>query len=438
MIQREVVMKRIGFFLFMLTVTLSVGLASGASEQQNQQQTLTVSYYDWQLTETPTGDIIRRQLAKYEKTHPGVKIELQAVPTAQRGDKLMAMVLGGMAPDIVHINEADIARFVPMGSLEVLDGYLEKTPDLKGELVPAMNAMSTFDGKLYGIPRFASINTLIYNADHFRQAGLDPDRPPKSWDEFVEYGRKLTRDTNDDSQIDRWGAGILGAKTGSVGFRYWWALWSAGGQILSPDNSKSMLGTQASIDALQFYTDLALKYEIVPPGVAEVDYTALVNDFIAEKTSMICDGPWQIARIREENPNIELRAAAMPAKDGFTSATTGGGGFLGISATSKHKEAAWDVIQFLSNAESHWQYVSEGSFLPTRKDTSAKLRTDGDALLGEFGETLQYSKLTPAIPEMTQINLLLAEEIQFILIGQKNAAQAARSLDERVNALLNQ
>ncbi len=418
------------------TQTSSPSTTSSPSPSEPIQEPVTIQYYDWQLTESPTGDIIRKQLDAYMAEHTNVKIEMQAVPTKERGEKLMTMIMGGMTPDVVHINEADLARVVPMSALESLNSHLDSTVDLKNALIPAMVDMATFNGNVYAVPHFASINTLVYNAKHFKDAGLDPDNPPKTFDEFVDIAKKLTRDSNGDGQIDRWGVGLMGAKTTSISFRYWWALWGSGGDILSDDLSKSLLSSPESVEAIAFYTDLVLKHDVVPPGATDVDYTALVNDFIAEKTSMICDGPWQISKINSENPNIELRAAPMPSKPGITSATTGGGGFLAMASISKSKDVAWDLIQYLSNADNHWTYCNEGSFLPCRSDTGKKIKAEGNPLMGEFSDTLAYSRLTPNVEEMSQINTLLAEEIQFVLIKEKTPQEAAESLSARVDELL--
>lgn len=400
-------------------------------------ETITISYYDWQLTESPAGDIIRKQLARYEELHPNVKIELQAVPTAERNDKFMAMVLGGAAPDIVHLNEGGMATFMPMNCLEPLNTYLEADADLREQLIPAMVDMASLDGTVFAIPHFASTHALLYNADHFRAAGLDPDNPPTTWAELLDTAKKLTLDTNGDGKIDQWGMGIMGAKVVSINYRYWWLLWGAGGDILNEAQTESLLGSEASEKAIAFYTDLYLKHKVVPPGVTDVDYTTVINDFTAGKTSMTVDGPWQLASIREGNPDMDLRAAVLPVmEEGYPKATTGGGGFLGVSKTSAHKDIAWDIIAFLSNAENQWEYASEGSFLPCRKDVNDRVLKEGDPLMGQFAQALEFTRLTPAVPQMSGIANLLAEEIQYVLIGEKTPHEAAESLGERATALL--
>ena len=152
---------------------------------------------------------------------------------------------------------------------------------------------------------------------------------------------------------------------------------------------------------------------------------------------MTVDGPWQVASIREGNPDMDLRAAVLPPmEEGYPKATTGGGGFLGVSSQSENKEIAWDIVRFLSSAENQWEYANEGSFLPCRKDVSERVMTEGDPLMGEFTKALEYTRLTPAIPQMTGISNLLAEELQFVFIGEKTPHEAAQSLGERATALL--
>lgn len=424
-------MKRI------LCVCLCICLAMSLAPLALADETITISYYDWQLTESPAGDIIRRQLKRYEELHPNVKIELQAVPTADRNDKFMAMVLGGAAPDIVHLNEGGMATFMPMNCLEPLNDYIAADADLSGQLIGAMVDMASLDGTVYAVPHFASTHALLYNADSFREAGLDPDKPPQTWDELLDYARQLTVDRDSDGQIDQWGMGIMGAKVASINFRYWWLLWGAGGEILNEDMTASLLDSEASEKAIAFYTDLYLKEKVVPPGVTDVDYTTVINDFTAGKTAMTVDGPWQIASIREGNPDMDLRAAVLPPmEEGYPMATTGGGGFLGVSATSEHKDIAWDIIRFLSSAECQWEYASEGSFLPCRQDVSDRVMAEGDPLMGEFSQALAYTRLTPSIPQMAGIGDLLAEELQFVFIGEKTPHEAAQSLGKRATALL--
>lgn len=425
-------MKKWLSILFMVCVFCSV-----FSIQIFGASVTTLQYYDWQLTEEPAGTIIRQAIKDFEAENPNIKVNVLPVPTAQRSDKLATMIFGGQAPDISHVTEVDLARLVNMRALVGLDGYLAKTPDLSKQLIPSMVNMAKYKKKVYGIPRFASINTLMYNKQHFIDAGLDPNKPPVTWAEFLQYAKKLTRDTNNDGKIDRWGFALLGAKTLSLPNRYLSWLWSTGGDILNKSQNKCTLNSKGSIAAIKFYTDLSLVHHVTPPGPADFDYAAMTASFIQEKTSMMVDGPWILGRITAENPSIKVGVGAMPSQTGKFIFMNGGGGFLTIAAQSKNREAAWKLIQFLSNAKNQWDYDTGASALPTRLDLVERMQKSGSPIMGQFSDLCKYVRTAPQIPQMPQIFSLFAEEVQFVLIGQKSAEEAGQNLAKRVDELLN-
>ena len=395
-----------------------------------------ISYYDWQLTEEPSGTIIRQIIADFEKENPNIKVSLQPVPTAQRIDKLVTLIMGNQAPDVAHISAQDYSKVVGMKAIMGLDGYLAKDAQLKANIIPSMAALVNFSGVQYGIPRFATVNGLMYNGAHFRDAGLDPARSPKEWPEFIADAKKLTRDSSGSGKVDRWAYSLLGAKNLSLHNRYWPWVWSAGGDILNPAMDKVVLDTPEAVAAMKMYTDLDRVYKVVPPGVLDVDYPASTNSFIQGKTSMMCDGPWVLASLKQQNPTLELKIAAMPAAPGHQATMLGGGTGLSIAAQSRNPDSAWKLIQYLSNAENYWKYSSGGSNLPTRVDTAAKMAREGSAEMGAFAGLLSQTKALPPIPQFSQIGTLLAEEVQFVFLGQKTAEEASRSLTDRANALL--
>jgi multiple sugar transport system substrate-binding protein len=395
---------------------------------------VTLNYYDYQLTE-PEAPTIEAALSQFE-TANNVTIVRQSVPTAQRGDKLMTLILGGQAPDVGVVVDADLGRFTKANALAPLDAYLKQNADLSSKLMSSLIGVGTINGHVVAIPRFGSVNALVYNATLFKEAGLDPNKPPKTWAEFLDVAKKLTRDVNGDGKIERYGYGLLGAKTLSLHNRYWSWLWNAGGEILTPDNKHSLLGAPAAVEAMKFYTDMALVYKITPSNVLDVDYNALMADFINEKTAMICDGPWQFPRIAKEDPKAELKVAAMPVKTaGMKPYNLGGGGFFSIMSTSKNKDMSWKLVAFMTNVKNNWDYVQQG-FLPVRTDTLDMMNQKGTREMKEMAAQVPNGKGIPMIPELPQIGNLLAEEVQFVLLGQKTAADASASLSKRVDDLL--
>src|SRR5690606_27371568 len=114
--------------------------------------------------------------------------------------------------------------------------------------------------------------------------------------------------------------------------------------------------------------------------------------------------------ITAQDPTFDVRVAAIPAAPGHKSVALGGGTGLTISSQSRHPEAAWKLIQYLSNAENYWKYCSGGSNLPTRADTVARMNREGNPIMGAFASLLNQTKPLPGIPQFGQIGSLLAEE----------------------------
>src|SRR5699024_6979751 len=125
---------------------------------------------------------------------------------------------------------------------------------------PALMANGTLESKVWGIPFQRSTIVMYYNKELFKDAGLDPDVAPKTWDEMVEVASKLRTD-------DRYGLMIP-----STGYPYWMFQALAlqnGQQLMNEDGTEVYLNTPASVEALAFFRDLAEKHDVSPKGTIE-------------------------------------------------------------------------------------------------------------------------------------------------------------------------
>ena len=124
----------------------------------------------------------------------------------------------------------------------------------------AWNALK-FDGKYYGIPIGVFPIGLFYNKDLFQKAGLDPAKPPTNKSQFIEYGKKLTKDTNGNGKIDQWGTMEVNWYN-LVGWIWESFMVQNGGSLLDKDNTKATFDSKAGIEALNLYVDFVRKYKI--------------------------------------------------------------------------------------------------------------------------------------------------------------------------------
>src|SRR5690606_39028831 len=136
---------------------------------------------------------------------------------------------GDTAPDVFYVNFRQYYNYIDQGFCRPLDDLIAQDPKVMELVNPTiLEILKSYDGKIYSLPFFQVAQGLYYRKDHFIEAGLDPRKPPKTWEEFYEYSQKLT-----ESAPGRSGFGFSGNPQGQA---YHWInfLWQAGGEVVEP------------------------------------------------------------------------------------------------------------------------------------------------------------------------------------------------------------
>jgi len=194
----------------------------------------------------------------FEKTHPGIRLEsaqgLQIGGPGAESNLLLAFA-GGTAPDVVYVNFRSSASYIQQGFLIPLDGYLKNNPDVLAHIPPTLLPIlrDAGHGHIYSLPFLAAVQALYYRKDMFQAAGLDPNKPPRNWNEFYADAQALT-----DQPKGIWGFEF---GTDSDASAYWWInfLWQAGGEVIhrNPQGQwQAAFNTPAGVTALKFYGKL--------------------------------------------------------------------------------------------------------------------------------------------------------------------------------------
>ena len=194
----------------------------------------------------------------FEKAHPDIRLEsaqgLQIQGQAAESNLLLAFA-GGSAPDVVYVNFRSSASYVQQGFLMPLDNYLKNDPATYNHINPTLLPVLRGAGRghIYSVPYLAAVQALYYRKDMFQASGLDPDKPPKTWDEFYAYAQKIT-----DQPKGFWGFEF---GTDSDASAYWWInfLWQAGGEVAKKNDKGQWVAafnTPAGVAALEFYKKL--------------------------------------------------------------------------------------------------------------------------------------------------------------------------------------
>jgi len=290
---------------------------------------------------------------EFERLHPHIRVVIGPTDRGQDLQKLLSGVVGNSPPDVFRRESGLFGDIAARDILMPLDEFLDQDKHLdsglhKEDYYPGVWQQCIYDGHVYAIADALSPLVLAYNRDLFRKAGLDPDRPPRSWDELVECARKLT--LHDESgNITQLGLRISGDSRDNVAFY----IKQAGGDVLSPDGRTCTLDTDEGVRALTFLKsayDVMGGYEAYQRFAATTAFVEALNIFGQGKLAMTVEDDWVIHRVSRYSPDIELGVAPVPTPTGedFITMSPTGTVYM-IPANAHHPKEAWDFIRFANS-----------------------------------------------------------------------------------------
>jgi sn-glycerol 3-phosphate transport system substrate-binding protein len=200
-------------------------------------------------------------------------------------------------------------------------------------------------GKTWGIPFQRSTIVLYYNKEAFKEAGLDPNKPPANWKEMAEYAQKLTkRDAS--GRVTQWGVQIP-----SSGFPYWLfqgLAIEAGANLMNPAGTETYYDKPEVIAALQYWVDLVKKDKVHPEGIVEWGTTP--KDFFEKKVAMIWTTTGNLTNVKN-NAKFDFGVAMLPAGKQRGSPTGGGNFYLFKKSSPAQREAAYKFVKWITTPQ---------------------------------------------------------------------------------------
>jgi hypothetical protein len=261
--------------------------------------------------------------------------------------------------------------------------------------------------------------------------GLDPSKPPATWEQFLDYAKKLTKG-------DRWGVGIIGARQEGIFMRFNPWPWGAGGDYLAPDEKRSALDKSEFLEGFKFYVELFTKHKVVPPGVIEQGAQEVRTQLAHGKVAMIITLPAAPGIVQAINPKINVREvmALAPVPVGKKKVTSTWFSMRVISAFTKNPEAAWKVYRTWMDTESQMRNFKIAGVLSTRLDIKNSPEVKADKFAQVFAAQTPYVKLEPLAPEWPKIGDAMITAIQEALTGVKTPEQALKDAHAATNRAL--
>ena len=334
-----------------------------------------------------------KEVVKAYNAKGGDTVEMTEVPFAELVQKYATAIAGGQAPDALSLDLIYNPAFAAAGQLEDLSDWAKALPYFNS-LSPSHVKLGTYDGKVYGMPLSVETSIFAWNKDLYKQAGLDPEKAPTTWEEITANAEKI-RALGGDTYGFYFSGGGCG---GCMIFTYTPLVWGAGADILSEDSKTATLDTPQMRKAVEIYRNLVAK-DTVPAGSASdngVNFLTFTNGKIGQQSL----GAFAIGTLVTQYPNINFGVTLIPSVDGKTSSFAGGDNFVVTKGTPR-LDAVKKFLEYTYSLEGQKIMAKFGS-LPTRGDIAdevlagldPRLKVGIDAIkVAKTPYTLQFNDL---------------------------------------------
>lgn len=376
-------------------------------------------------------EILNEMAAKFEEENPGVTVKIVNVGWGEAYSLFQRQVVAGEAPDLVMLQGPWANEYMNLGALVPVDDYVSEEV-LNNFIESGFDSVRNDDGKVYGIPWDGSIWGFFYRTDLFEEAGLDPEQPPKNWDELLEYAKKLT----DGDQY-----GLVFPASGWEPDDYFLPfMWQAGNEVVKPegDQWKSSISDESGLEAAKYVSDLVNKYKVVPKTITGMDWEAVANQFASGKVAMMFNGMWATGTL-EGNKDIQGKwATALSPEGPARKAVLGYPNTLHITEQSEHKEIVGQFIDFIFSGNSpnlFEEYMMATGVVGWTKDFS-ELPYAQTEVMKPFVEQIKVAKNRPIVPHYEEFRQSYFNPgIQDLIMGELNPEEFVEAMDNAFNEL---
>ncbi|MDO6407454.1 ABC transporter substrate-binding protein [Pantoea phytobeneficialis] len=373
-------------------------------------------------------------VADFEKVHPEVSIQpVYTGDYATTVTKALTAFRGGNAPQMAVIGDIEAYSLIDAGAIVAASDLAN---DAEGKqwidgFYPAF--LRRIDGKVWGIPFQRSTVVMYWNKQAFAKAGLDANTPPATWQQVVDFGKKLV--IKDNNGVSQWGIEIPSTPNGYWNFQGLSA--TNGGRLDNGKGTAVHFNTPGNIATLQWLTDLGQKENVSPQGA--IAWGTTPQDFISGKTAMMVTTTGNLTVVRE-NAKFPFGVAMLPEKTQRGSPTGGGNLYVFKNASPEQQKAAMEFIRWVSAPEqaARWSiatgYVATS---PAAWDTSVMkdyVKDVPQALVAR--EQLKYAQPELSTYNSVQIQEALNHAIEAAVTQTKTPAEALESAQKQADRLL--
>jgi multiple sugar transport system substrate-binding protein len=375
------------------------------------------------------GEVVDELLDPFRAEHPELRIEVQQIPFTAAHEKLLTALIGDAAPDLAQVGNTWIPEFVVLDAVEPLDPWLARSDAVRrDDYFGGVWETNLVDGRLYGVPWYVDTRIVFYRTDLLAAAGCEPF--PRTWQAWLECMRRVVALPGGERfaillPTDEWAQPVvLGLQQGAT--------------LLADDGSRGAFSSPEFARAFDFY--IQIFDEHLAPVLSTSQIGNVYQQFAEGRFAMYITGPWNLGEFRRRLPASALAVwgtAPLPAPDeSWPGVSLAGGASLVIFKSSERKQAAWQVVEYLSRPEVQLEFYRLSGDLPARVTPWSDPLLADDPQVAAFFTQLGHVQPMPRVAEWEQIATRLYERAEEAIQGVATNEQVLAGLDRDVDRFL--
>jgi multiple sugar transport system substrate-binding protein len=401
--------------------------------------TVTVEFFNY-----TTPEFLRlyntQLIPAFHSAYPKIRIHMStSLGDAGYEAKLLTLVAGGLAPDIVHVTQGNFPFFAAKGVLQPVDQFVAEDRSFAlDSLFPQVVNGMRYGGALLGLPSDFSTIVMLYNIDLLDARGVERPAGNWTWGDFLDICKRLTYDADRDGHADFWGTAV------TESYNRWPAwVWMNGGDVFSPDLTRCTMDSPEAIGGLGWYIDLLRKYNVAPtPAMSpEMEGQRLLELFASSRVGVMADSRYQYKKylLRGKGVPFALECAPMPRGPAGQATTFIWGGNCIMRGSPVAREA-WEFLKFIAGPAGAAANRAGANALPVHRASAEEEiahprspripKRDRD-----FLDAIEYARIAPYPEQYADVTEAM-RVIMDALLGLKNTEQACRQMTAQINEIL--
>ena len=388
-----------------------------------EQGTVTLTVSGW--TSTPAEDaLVQKNLQGFEATHPNIKVNWSPI-TGDYPTKMRANVASNTVADVFYLQPSMSSEYISSGKLLNLSPYMAKSGVNASDYYSALvNPFTCTSGQVYGLPKDWNSLGVFYNKQLFKDAGVAAPSANWTWSDLQNDAQKLTKNAGKSNatygitltaDASRWGAFLL----------------ADGGSVLSKDGTQATFNNQAGVNALEYYDSFFKNKTGILPTTVGASYSG--DAFGKGKAAMVIEGGWLIPYLQSTYANTQYGIATLPTSSNGKQANLTFTNAWAASASTKHSEAAWELIKYMTGSAVQESQLNAGFALPTLKSLANASYFSTHPDFKVLFNAAPYSYADYYGPQDATIHTDLSNAVDAVVLNKQSAQAALNDAATRIN-----